>query len=411
MSNFEIGAERTAKGASADISFTGISKPLAKKNKAKNKVAVSNIQPKLISLFSGGGGLDLGLEAAGFETIFATDIDTHSCITLQQGKKAAATKHLPFLRSAAVRQADILQLSPAEIMREAGVKQGEVELLAGGPPCQAFSIFGRRKGVNDPRGLLYHEYLRLLAEIQPQAFIFENVFGLLTIHNGETFRELCERLESPGEGIRYELSVFRLNAADYGVPQSRDRVFIIGSRNGKKLNAIPPICSADTEGGTCSLPRRTVTDAFRGLPPLGKKLSNHTSRVHSERIIKRYTNLIHGERDSKTRINKLDPKRPSYTIIVGSDKGGGKGHVHPFEPREVSPRESARIQTFPDWWAFSGTSRHPIRQVGNAVPPVLAAMIGREIMKHFFGGEKRPLKTILSLLGQEHLFKENIDAL
>jgi DNA (cytosine-5)-methyltransferase 1 len=211
--------------------------------------------------------------------------------------------------------------------------------------------------------------------------------------------------------MRYELSVFRLNAADYGVPQSRDRVFIIGNREGKKLNSIPPICSVDAEGKVSRPPHRTVTDAFRGLPPLGEKLQNHTSRDHSERIIERYTNLKYGERDSKTRINKLDPKRPSYTIIVGSDKGGGKGHVHPFEPREVSPRESARIQTFPDWWAFSGTSRHPIRQVGNAVPPVMAAMIGRELMKHFFGGEKRSLKTILSLLGQEHLFKENIDAL
>ena len=127
--------------------------------RAKSKATVANIRPKLISLFSGGGGLDLGLEAAGFETIFATDIDAHSCITLQQGKKNAAAKRLPFFRSAAVRQADILQLSPAEIMREAGVKQGEVELLAGGPPCQAFSVFGRRKGVNDPRGLLYHQLL------------------------------------------------------------------------------------------------------------------------------------------------------------------------------------------------------------------------------------------------------------
>lgn len=410
MSNFETGARHRARGENADISFININRPLAKKNK-KSAATAAIIQPKLISLFSGGGGLDLGLEAAGFETIFATDIDAHSCITLQQGKKIAAARHLPFLKSAAVRQADILQLSPAEIMREAGVKQGEVELLAGGPPCQAFSIFGRRKGVNDPRGMLYHEYLRLLAEIQPQAFIFENVFGLLTIHNGETFKELCEHLKSPGEGVSYKLSVFRLNAADYGVPQSRDRVFIIGSRKGKKLDAIPPICSADDKGETCNLPRRTVTDAFRGLPPLGEKLANHTSRDHSARIIQRYRSLEFGERDPKTRINKLHPKKPSFTIIVGSDKGGGKGHVHPFEPREVSPRESARIQTFPDWWAFSGTSRHPIRQVGNAVPPVMAAIIGREIMKRFFCGEKRPLKTILSLLGQEHLFKENIDAL
>lgn len=410
MTRLEGGAGLTVRsGHSNCISLSG--KTQAKSKKTKNRVATQNKRHTLISLFSGGGGLDLGLEAAGFETIFATDIDNHSCMTLQHGKETAAEKNLPFLQSAIVRQADILHLSPSEIMEAAGVKPGEVELLAGGPPCQAFSVFGRRKGVNDPRGMLFYEYLRVLAEIQPQAFVFENVFGLLTIHNGATFKELCERLKAPGNDIRYELSVFRLNAADYGVPQNRDRVFIIGSRKGKKLEVLPPICSEEKSGR--SLPRhRTVTDAFRGLPPLGKDLPNHTSRDHSKRIVQRYCGLEFGERDPKTRINKLHPEKPSFTIIVGSDKGGGKGHVHPFEPREVSPRESARIQTFPDWWGFSGTSRHPIRQVGNAVPPVMAAMIGREIMRKFFDGEKRSLKTILSLLGQEHLFfNETIDAL
>jgi DNA (cytosine-5)-methyltransferase 1 len=140
-------------------------------------------------------------------------------------------------------------------------------------------------------------------------------------------------------------------------------------------------------------------------------LANHTSRKHSDRIIKRYKGLVFGERDPKTRINKLDPSRPSYTIIVGSDHGGGKGHVHPYEPREVSPRESARIQTFPDWWAFSGTTRHPIRQVGNAVPPLMAALIGREIVSALFGGERKSLIEIIKILGQQHLFDENIKGL
>ena len=364
---------------------------------------------KLISLFSGGGGLDLGLEAAGFETVFATDIDHHSCITLQQGKVCAQGRRAHFLQNAVIKQVDILELPSSELMDLAGVKAGEVELLAGGPPCQAFSVFGRRKGIEDPRGRLFHEYLRILADLQPKAFVFENVFGLLTIHGGDTFKQLCELLQSPGNGVHYTLSVFRLNAADYGVPQYRDRVFIIGSSEGKTLDGIPPICAANPSEGF--LRHRTVSDAFIGLPPLGMDLPNHTSRDHSERIIERYKNLAFGERDSKTRINKLDPNRPSYTIIVGSDKGGGKGHVHPYEPREVSPRESARIQTFPDWWSFSGTSRHPIRQVGNAVPPLMAAAIGREIIKSFFGGKKRALKEIVAELDQEHLFSESINGL
>lgn len=262
MSNFETGAERTAQGANADIFFTGISKPLAKKNKAKSKVTISNIQPKLISLFSGGGGLDLGLEAAGFETIFATDIDAYSCITLETGKAKAKHLGLPFLQKSTIRQANILDLSSSDIMAVAGIHPGEVDLLAGGPPCQAFSVFGKRLGVNDPRGLLPYEYLRILAEIQPKAFVFENVLGLLTIHEGKTFKELCERLKNPSKGVNYTLSVFRLNAADYGVPQSRNRIFIVGSADGKKLGDIPPIC-----GG--------LTTATRGRLPNGATLRTY----------------------------------------------------------------------------------------------------------------------------------------
>lgn len=385
---------------------TNTTKP---KNTIGDRKLLKTKHLKLISLFSGGGGLDLGLEAAGFETVFASDIDHHSCITLRNGKEAARLKKLPFLQAAEICQADIRELSSKEVMRLAGVKKGEVDLLAGGPPCQAFSVFGKRKGIDDPRGLLAYEYLRLLSEIQPKVFLFENVYGLLTIDGGEIFKALCDKLENPGGRVHYTLSIFRLNAAEYGVPQFRDRVFIIGSREGKLLTDIPKVCTQQPEEKTMGF--RTVGHALIGLPRLGVSLANHTSRKHSERIIERYKNLKHGERDSKTRINKLDPKRPSYTIIVGSDKGGGKGHVHPFEPREVSPRESARMQTFPDWWAFSGTSRHPIRQVGNAVPPILAAVIGREIMSKLFNKRKRGFKQILTLLGQEHLFPEINDGL
>lgn len=405
--------DNRAQTPSENLETTGIVASQKTKRLATKK---KNTGPKkLISFFSGGGGLDLGLEAAGFETVFATDIDHHSCQTLQNGKAYCKDANLPFLQSAVVRQADVINLTSEEVMAAAGISVGEVDLMAGGPPCQAFSIFGKRQGVNDPRGLLPHQYLRLLREIQPKAFVFENVFGLLTIHGGETFKELCELLENPGNGVTYTLSVFRLNAADYGVPQFRDRIFIIGSQSGRKIECIPKICAPSSvkNGNTDSnlLPYRTVKDGLKGMPALGTILANHTSRVHSERIIERYTNLKHGERDSKTRINKLDPERPSYTIIVGSDKGGGKGHVHPVEPREVSPRESARMQTFPDWWAFSGTSRHPIRQVGNAVPPLLAAVVGREIMDKFFDGERRSFKQMVSALGQEHLFSHDINDL
>jgi DNA (cytosine-5)-methyltransferase 1 len=363
----------------------------------------------MVSLFSGAGGLDLGLEAAGFSTILATDIDEHSCATLNWGKAASADKPVPFLRHAQIVCEDVTSEGMADlILRKTGCKRGELAMLAGGPPCQAFSVFGQRRGRSDPRSQLAFHYLHLLGAIRPKAFVFENVYGLLTIEDGKIFNELCEKLSHPGKGIRYELSVFREDAVNFGVPQFRDRVFIIGDRDGATMRPFQRITGESKASLFESLlPRRTVRDAFRGLPRIGSPYpANHVGRVHSDRIKRRYAGLRSGERDHHTRINKLDLDRPSFTIIVGSDKGGGKGHVHPTEAREVTPRESARIQTFPDWWAFSGTSRHPIRQVGNAVPPFLAAAVGNEIRDQLFSAGREQFEKIAEALGQEHLFSQ-----
>jgi DNA (cytosine-5)-methyltransferase 1 len=359
---------------------------------------------RVVSLFSGGGGLDLGLEAAGFHTSVATDIDAHSCITLRQ-----LSSHLRpggDRSGSIVVEADIKNLDPKKLLLDASLRSGEVELLAGGPPCQAFSVFGKRRGIEDPRGTLAFEYLRVLAAVEPEAFVFENVYGLMTIDGGRVLDVMIEKLSRPKRGLRYEISMHRLNAVDYGVPQFRDRVFLIGSRSGARVRAVPTWVRDVDDLFTSELPpRRTVADALRDLPAIGSaQIGNHLGRDHSARIIARYAGLQPGERDPKTRINRLDLARPSFTIIVGSDKGGGKGHVHPTEPREVTPRESARIQTFPDWWRFSGTSRHPIRQVGNAVPPLLGAAVGSAIKSQLFGLAEVSLETAIDVLGQKHLF-------
>jgi len=360
----------------------------------------------LVSLFSGGGGLDLGLEAAGFETLLASDIDVHSCNSLRANKEKSAKLGKPFLRNAHILQKDVLDLTSDEILSRIGVKVGELDLLAGGPPCQAFSIFGKRKGREDPRGRLVDHYLRIVAELQPKSFVFENVFGLLTIDGGQIFEEIKKKLARPADGLKYKLSIHRCNAADYGVPQFRDRVFIIGSRDGYSVPEIPPICSAPAKKSNL-LAWRTAADGFKGVAPLGKAgWHNHTGRKHSDRIITRYQSLAFGERDPKTRINRLNPERPSYAIIVGSDAGGGKGHVHPFEPREVTPRESARMQCFPDWWWFSGTSRHPIRQIGNAVPSLLGYAVGRSIIEDVFCDEPSSWADAIRELDQKHLFSK-----
>lgn len=128
----------------------------------------------------------------------------------------------------------------------------------------------------------------------------------------------------------------------------------------------------------------TVQVVLKDMPPPGLSLPNHRQRDHGEEIIRRYREMRYGMRDTRTRINKLHPDKPSFTIVVGSDQGGGKGHVHPFQPREVTPRESARLQSFPDWWEFKGNVRHMIRQVGNAVPPLFSAQIAAHIRKSLF---------------------------
>jgi len=373
---------------------------------AHSATATSDPPPAVFSLFSGGGGLDLGLAAAGLPSSVATDIDHHSCITLQQLNRLppelAHQGPVPILHQ------DIRELDPVAVAEAAGFRPGEIGVLSGGPPCQAFSVFGKRRGLEDPRGTLAFEYLRVLRALQPATFVFENVYGLMTMDNGKLLDTILEELRTPLPGLTYEISVHRLDAVDFGVPQFRDRVFLIGSRTGTTVSHIPRWVSADGDLFDSTSPRRrTVRDALRDLPPAESGYpSNHTGRNHSERILRRYAALSPGERDPKTRINKLDLDRPSFIIIVGSDKGGGKGHVHPTEPREVTPRESARIQTFPDWWEFSGTTRHPIRQVGNAVPPLLAAAVGSAVASQIFGLPPITLSEAVSRLGQDHLFGE-----
>jgi DNA (cytosine-5)-methyltransferase 1 len=167
---------------------------------------------RVVSLFSGGGGLDIGLEAAGFETLLSTDIDPYSCNTLEANKVVSKQRGKPFLSDTIILQSDIANLTPKRILDLTGQKKGEVDLLSGGPPCQAFSVFGKRKGTEDPRGLLAFQYLRILKSIEPKAFIFENVPGLLTIDNGSIFELLKKKLSSPSKKLNYSISVLRLNA-------------------------------------------------------------------------------------------------------------------------------------------------------------------------------------------------------
>ncbi len=318
-----------------------------------------------------------------------------------QGKKKYLNKH-------AVECLDVKDLTGKHINNVTGKK---ADFVIGGPPCQSFSVFGKRKGLDDPRGNLVYEYTRLIEELDPQGFLFENVAGLKTIHGGELYSSLLEALSING---KYAVSAHEYEVADFGIPQFRRRVFFIGSKGD---HVVPKMEATHTNPNSLfnnHRPFRTVGQALSNMPKIitdwkvNPNLNGHVGRKHSDRIINRYASLVHGERDHKTRINKLNPERPSYTIIVGSDKGGGKGHVHPFDPREVTPRESARIQTFPDWWEFEGTGRHVIRQVGNAVPPLFGAILASHI-KHSIFGKKNRLNydKLIDVLDLSYLKNDN----
>ena len=349
-----------------------------------------------LSLFSGGGGLDLGFSAADFRIACSTDIDLFSCKTLELNKGRKS-----FYKHARSIAADIKAVSAKTLLEEANILSGEVDIVLGGPPCQAFSVFGRRKGLDDPRGGLVWEYLKIIKEVKPKAFVFENVAGIKSIHGGVFFKKILEELTLGG---KYTVSAHSYQVADFGIPQFRDRVFIIGARNGV---SVPPMIPS--HGGKTLLATkkyRETKEALRFLPDPSENstVPNHVGRTHSKRIVTRYDNLEFGERDPKTRINRLHPETPSFTIIVGSDKGGGKGHVHPFFPREVTPRESARMQTFPDWWQFHGTGRHVIRQVGNAVPPLFAAILAEHVRVHVFGETtRRTYEDFIEIIGLDYL--------
>jgi len=349
-----------------------------------------------LSLFSGGGGLDLGFSAAGFRVGVSSDIDSYSCATLELNKGRKS-----FYKHAKAIQTDITKVDARDLIEGVYVDASGIDLIIGGPPCQAFSVFGQRKGLGDPRGNLVWEYLRIIKEIQPAAFVFENVAGLKSIHEGKLYEEILESLTLGG---MYTVSAHNYQLADFGIPQFRERIFFIGAKNGNQVPQMTP-----THGDSTNLnPYRTAEEALRFMPKPGIDcpLPNHVGRKHSQRIVDRYSGLVFGERDPKTRINKLHPKRPSYTIIVGSDNGGGKGHVHPFTPREVTPRESARIQTFPDWWQFHGSGRHVIRQVGNAVPPLFAAQLAEHVKMHVFGRKsKKSYEELVDILGLDYLLK------
>lgn len=315
-----------------------------------------------VSLFSGGGGLDLGLSLAGFNFKYSNDEVQYYCDTVSY--------NFPHCVAEAK---DVRDLKGDEIKEI--IKAEKISLIAGGPPCQAFSILGKRGSFSDDRGQLVFDYIRLINELKPQAFVFENVPGLLTLNNGEDWEKLYYHFQVE---TGYDIYTDILNAADYGVPQIRKRVFVVGFCQPVEFTFPSP---KYRDPSSLDLLNQHLPDWIPAKLALEQveNLHNHDIRIHGDRVRSRYEKIPPGSRDKVDHTDRIDPEKPSGTVLVGSKAGGGRPHIHPYIPRHITVREAARLQSFPDWYKFLGTSTAQYRQVGNAVPPLLALAVGKSI--------------------------------
>jgi DNA (cytosine-5)-methyltransferase 1 len=359
-----------------------------------------------ISLYTGAGGLDIGLEAAGLKAAIAVEIDTKSCATL----RANQGHRLP------IYEGDIHDLTSVAISETTGLAPEEPDLLIGGPPCQPFSKSaywrsGDTKRLDDPRADTLTAYLRVLRDLKPRAFLIENVHGLMFRGKDEGLRLLRDTINAINldTGTEYSFEVAKLNAADFGIPQTRERVFIIGSRDGKRFKFPTPTHKDPTGEETVCITKRwrTAWDAIGDLNDLedptlkvggrwgdllasipdGENYLYHTDRGGGLPLFgwrRRYWGFL----------LKLAKDRPAWT--VQAQPGTSIGPFH-WRSRRLSTRELCRIQTFPDNYQIIGGRSDVQRQLGNAVPSLLAEILGREIRTQLLGQKRSNLKLKLAL--------------
>ncbi|MBD2145245.1 DNA (cytosine-5-)-methyltransferase [Sphaerospermopsis sp. FACHB-1194] len=370
-----------------------------------------------ISLFTGAYGLDLGLEEAGFHTVTVVEKDRDAVKTIALNR--------PFLQESAISR-EIQNVTSQQLLEEGGrvlnlgraLQPQEVDLVTGGPPCQPFSTAGKRGSVIDPRGSLFMDFIRIVKEVQPRFFLMENVKGLLSAplrhrpinQRGKDYPPL-ETDEMPGAALKVVLSEMQaigynivynlLEAADYGVPQNRERVIFIGSRDGETATfPIPKYCK---NGQT--LPKwRTLKNALTGLVDAEPEFMSYSeNRLKYLKLLKAGQNWRHLPEDLKKEAmggaynsgggkvgfyRRLSWDKPSPTITT-SPHQKATDMCHPVELRCLTVRESARIQTFPDDWIFYGSVSSKYKQIGNAVPVLLAKEIGSYLFKLIHGNKSK----------------------
>lgn len=349
---------------------------MTKNNNSNPPSALPHSPLTTLELFAGAGGLALGIEKAGFETLGLIEFDKDAAETLRHNR--------PNWR---VINDDIANISCRNLREYFNLAEGELSLLSGGAPCQSFSYAGKRLGLEDARGTLFYHYARFLEQLQPKMFLFENVKGLLTHDKGRTYETILGIFESAGYTIHKKV----LNAWDYGVAQKRERLITIGIRNDLSeqisfnfpapheykpvLRDILPDCPK-SDGAQYSEYKRKI---FEMVPPGGYW------KDIPEDIAREYMKGCWGMAGGRTGIlRRLSLDEPSLTILTSPGQKQ-TDRCHPLEARPLTVRENARCQSFPDDWVFCGSVGKQYKQVGNAVPVNLAYEIGMSVRESLEG--------------------------
>lgn len=387
-------------------------------------------RPVGIDLFSGAGGMSLGFEQAGFDVVAAVEIDPiHAAV------------HKFNFPETEVLAASVASVSGKEIRARAQLGSREVDVVFGGAPCQGFSLIGQR-AFDDPRNGLVREFVRIVCELDAKHFVFENVKGLTIGKHRAFLDELIQEFELRGYDVRREWRV--LNASHYGLPQDRQRLFLLGSKRGLTIPAYPAELTSKA-GRPGSLPSSpTCEDALGDIPDaeeFGSLLRSDWVKTtrwglpsayaaelrvidpkswrfgyrrtwdpelltasmrasHSDISRRRFAKTAPGEVEPISRFFKLHPNGVSNTLRAGTDSARGAftspRPIHYKWNRCVTVREMARLHGFPDWFRFHETKWHGARQIGNAVPPPLARAVAGEVMKALGIDPEKP-SQVLSL--------------
>lgn len=339
-----------------------------------------------IDLFSGAGGLHIGFERAGFDIRLCIDNDN-----LVEKTHRRNFPNIPMVNQ------DIRTISTEEI--KTYLKNGTVDVIIGGPPCQGFSTIGKRVSSDpkkrirhDPRNELVLTYAKIIRALKPKFIVMENVKGILTMDGGMYLQNVLKELKNAGYNADYKL----INMADYGVPQIRERVVILGNRLGLPVLFPNPDHSDNTEDGLA--PWVDCWSVLKDLEKMGDNPAfNHVALKHTPKNIARYKLIPEGGRLPEDSLppelyrknfgntyKRLDRKRPALTMVPGNDAFP----IHPTLNRSLTVREAARIQTFPDNMVFEGNRRQQGHQVGNAVPPLFSEKLAQFVFEQLASSEE-----------------------